>query len=141
MLFYGEPKLWRKTMDEETKRCLKFVRALILGSIKDMVCPYGDMNNRYACRQAFDFILNEKTEDFQCFCDWCDLADFDYRYWQKIALMNFSYEMNFKPWLRYRLLKYLKERKHWLKIKDFYLMCRETQYQNILEGIENGNDD
>jgi hypothetical protein len=127
-------------MDEETKRCYKFVRALITSSIKDMVFPYGDMNNHYACRQAFDFILNEDTEDFKCFLNWCDLADFDYRYWQKIALMNFAYELNFRPWLRYRLVKYLKSEKHWGKIRQYYLMCGEKQYQNFLKGIENGND-
>lgn len=122
-------------MDEETKRCRTMVIEMIKGNIRDLVTPFGYFNTIKACRDAFNFLLNEKTKDYEDFCDWCDLADLDRAYWQKLSLMTLAYELNFKPWLRGRLSLFLKDDKNRLRLRKYYCDCCEKEYHNFLEEI------
>lgn len=124
-------------MDNETIRCQRFVRAIILQSIKDTVMPMGFQNNVKACREAYNFLFNEHCPEYQDFCDWCDLADFDSKYWQSLALMNLAYELNFNPWLRNRIRRFLRGVKHWKRLKDYYCHCCEKEYRDFIGAIEN----
>lgn len=122
-------------MDEETKRCQNMVLEMIKGNIRDLVTPFGYFNTIKACHDAFNFLLNEKTKDYEDFKDWCDLANLNAEYWQKLALMTLAYELNFKPWLRGRVSLFLKDRKNLTRLRTYYCDCCEKEYHNFLEEI------
>lgn len=124
-------------MDEETKRCQKMVIAIMIQNMKDMVSPYGVLNNRLACREAFDFIFNPRTTEYENFCFWCDLANLNQKYWQQLAVMNLAYELCVKPWLRYRLMIYFKGEKNWKELRYYYKECQKNGYYNCIEALEN----
>ena len=119
----------------------RLVRAIIIRGIKDLTLPFGFQNNKGTCRQAFNFLFNEKSQEYKFFCYWCDLADINPQYWQQLALMNLAYELNFKPWLRIRIVHYLRGVKYWRILKNYYCICCENEYQNFIEAIENDNND
>ena len=122
-------------MDEETMRCRRFVRAIILQNIQDTVAPFGFQNNRKVCRGAFDFLFNSKTAAFGGFCHWCDLADFSVDYWRKAALMNLAYELSLKPWLRNRVACFLRGQQNLRLLKKFCGACHEMKYEDFAEAL------
>lgn len=124
-------------MEEETKRCQKMVIAMLIQNMKDMVLPYGMMNNRMACRQAFDFIFNQQSEEYDDFCFWCDLANLNQNHWYHLAVMNLANELHIKPWLKYRMMLYLKGRENWLVFRRYYRESKKKGYHNCIEELEN----
>ena len=123
--------------DEEIHPYQRLVRAIIIRGIRDLILPFGTQNTRISCKQAYNFLFNEESPEYKNFCFWCDLANFDMVYWQKLALMNLAYELNFKPWLRLRIVNFLKGIKYWQTLKNYYCVCCEKEYHNFLEAIEN----
>lgn len=124
-------------MDNELTRSIHLVKAIIIQHIKDTVLPFGELNNRNTCKDAYDFLFNEQSDYFQGFCNWCDLADISIEYWQQVALMNLAYELNFKPWLRNRVAAFMKGAKNWEMLRKYYVHCCEKEYKNFIEEIEN----
>jgi len=124
-------------MDISLTRCQQLVKAIILQQIKDTVVPFGDLNNRGYCKDAFNFLFNEHSIEYKSFCEWCDIAGLDAKYWQKIGLMNFAYELSFNPWLRTRLVNYLKGEKNWRTLREYYCQCCETEYIDFIEAMRN----
>jgi len=124
-------------MDISLMPCQKLVKAIILQHIKDTVIPFGDLNNRDNCRDAFNFLFNEKSYEYKGFCEWCEISGLNAEYWQQIGLMNFAYELSFNPWLRIRLVNYLKEEKHWKTLRVYYCKCSEKEYVDFIEAIRN----
>lgn len=124
-------------MDISLSPYQQLVKAIILQHIKDTVVPFGDSNNRSCCRAAFNFLFNEQSYEYQGFCQWCEISGLNAQYWQKIGLMNLAYELNFNPWLRTRLVFYLKEKKHWQTIKRYYCLCFEHEYVDFIEAMQN----
>ncbi|MBR1605560.1 MAG: hypothetical protein IJ660_05595 [Alphaproteobacteria bacterium] len=124
-------------MDDEAKRCQKMVIAIMIQNMKDMTSPYGVLNNRLACRQAFDFIFNPHTSEYENFCFWCDLACLNKEYWHQIAIMNLAQELLLKPWLRYRILLYMKGEKNMRDLRCCYEKCKQNGYHNYIEVLEN----
>lgn len=122
-------------MEEETIRCQRFVRAIILQNMQDTVAPFGFQNNRKVCRGAFDFLFNSKTAAFGGFCQWCDLAGFSVEYWQKVALMNLAYELSLKPWLRNRVACFLRGSQNFRRLKHFYGVCHKLNYADFAEAL------
>ena len=128
-------------MDEETKRCQNLVKALIIRCIKDTVIPIGSHDSYLDCKKAFDFLFNQKTREFKGFCLWCELADFDQKYWQKMALMNLAYELNLNPWLRNRIMDLLHGTQNWRDLKNYYDCCQNQDLQKTIEEFKNDNND
>lgn len=46
-----------------------------------------DIYLKYSRRLAFQFFFEEKSRSYKDFMSWCDLTGFDYRYWQRRALI------------------------------------------------------
>lgn len=127
-------------MDEEIHPYHRLVRAIILRAVQDMILPWGKENSRRTTKSAFNFLLNEKSEEYEQFCFWCDLAGFNPQHWRQTALMNLAYELNFKPWLRRRAADYLRGVENWQMLKKYYCDCCEKEYKNFIEAIKNADD-
>ncbi len=126
-------------MDEETQRCRNFVKAILTTAIRDMTLPYGDLNNRLSCREAFDFMVNDKSDSYQDFLFWCDLADLDAFYWHRTALMNLAFELCERPWLRTRIISFLKGRVNRLLLREYYHLCLKQDNNQLGERLKNEN--
>ena len=128
-------KIQKDIEEIDLKNCQKLVKAIFMRCIKDTVTSFGQNNNKTSCRQAFDFLFNENSDDFQGFTEWCELTGYNQKNWQKLALMIIAYELNFRPWLRMRLTAYLKGKENWDTLRRYFYQCCETKYYNFIEAI------